>query len=443
VPELRDVIQRMEAEPEAAGDWNAVVRDAGVRRGRVLPLGALAAVAALAALALFQPWSREDPPFLERALAAVDGGPVLHAVLRGEWGGEAVDLETGRRRPVHGEQEVWYDPGRGLIRSVSRLGETVQHDETFKATNGHVDIVGLGRDYRAALESGTARIAGQDLIDGEPVTWVVVRSEMLPDTDGRDHEWAQQVAVSNETYKPVALRDTRDGRPPPTSLRRVLALEMLPAGEGDFSAEKTVGEGPFQFGGRPIQLERASDVLGRTPLWLGRGHEGLPLAQIKETFHKRGQHTRTKLSGPAAEEIRECMLQRGRKRWNVPPCNRVRAHRGGLEMRGNTVFGLGPTRWVDEKKGVTLFYGEIGDDPSTYHEDLIPLVDRPHVSVSQARELSAFMRGGSYVPPEGSLFVAVGGRNGTLKVGDLYVTLEASSEELLLSAAQSLEPMRP
>jgi hypothetical protein len=443
MPDLRELVARVEAEPEVEGDWGQVVRDAGLRRRRVvLPAVAAAVVIAMAGLALFQPWSREEPAFLERALAAVDGGPVLHVVLRGEWGGQAVELATGERRPVHGETEVWYDPDRRLIRTVSRLGETVQSDETYEVGEGNAQIVALGRDYRKALQSGSARIAGQDVIDGRAVTWVVVRSQMLPDSDGRAHEWAQQVAVSNETYEPVALRDTRDGRPPPGGIARILDLEMLPAGEGELMpGEDSVREGPFQFGNRPIPLERAGDVLGQTPLWLGPEHQGLSLARVSETFLKRGRHTRTKLTGLEAEQISECMQQRGRKRWSVPPCSHLREHRGGLEIRGDTVYGLGPTEWIDERKGVMLFYGETGDDPSTYHRDVIPLVDKPHVSVTQSTTLPTQMTGGSYLPPDGWVFIAVGGRNGLLKIGHIYIALEASSPELLLSAARALKAM--
>jgi Sigma-70 region 2 len=159
-----------------------------------------------------------------RALAAADDGPVLHVVLRGEWGGTLVDLETGRQTPVHGENEIWYDPDRPLVRTISRLGESVQHERVYDPGEPPAELVALGREYRKALQSGSARVAGEGTIDGERVTWITIRSKMLPDSaDGKFHEWVQQVAVSHETFRPIATRDTRDGRPGPGTLQRVLS----------------------------------------------------------------------------------------------------------------------------------------------------------------------------------------------------------------------------
>src|SRR5918999_6159900 len=132
--DVKDVVERIEPAPAERGDWDAVVRDA--RRRRPIVVGSLAGIATAAAvlfaLVLFQPWSSDRRTFLERALAAVDDGPVIHAVLRGDWGGTNVNLETGERTPVHGENEIWYDRQRKLIRLVSRLGETVTHDRIYE-----------------------------------------------------------------------------------------------------------------------------------------------------------------------------------------------------------------------------------------------------------------------------------------------------------------------
>src|SRR5687767_12240358 len=145
--DVKELIERMEPAPGARGDWDAVVRDAGVRRRRALlrPLAGLAvAAAALFALALFQPWEGESPTVLERALAAVDDGPVLHVVLRGEWGGTLVSLSTPDRQPVHGENEVWYDSERGLVHMISRLGGVIQHEEVYEPKKPPAELVALG-----------------------------------------------------------------------------------------------------------------------------------------------------------------------------------------------------------------------------------------------------------------------------------------------------------
>jgi hypothetical protein len=225
--DLNDAVEQFEPMPEESGDWDAVVRDA--RRRRPVLLGSVAgiavAAAALFALVLFEPWAAEQKTFLERALAAVDDGPVIHAVLRGDWGGTNVDLATGARTPVHGENEIWYDPERGRIRQISRLGDTVLYDHVYEEDGASPELVALGRDYKAALQSGSARTAGEDVIDGERVTWVVVVARMLPHGDGKLREWTVQVAVSNETFKPVATQDMVDGGAAGRgSLQRVIEL---------------------------------------------------------------------------------------------------------------------------------------------------------------------------------------------------------------------------
>jgi hypothetical protein len=423
------------------------VRDA--RRRRPVLLGSVASVAVLAAalfaLALFQPWAGERRTFLERALAAVDDGPVLHVILRGQWGGTVVDLETGKRTPVHGETETWYDSERGLVHTISRLGETIQHETVYEEARAP-EIVALGRDYRAALEAGSAHVAGEDVIDAQRVTWITIRRELLPDSsDGKFHEWAQQIALSRETFRPVAIRDMRDRNPKSGNFDRVLDFETLPAGEGDFTADRNDADGRVLTGGREqVKLEQTGVILGRRPVWLGREHSGHPLAYLSRQFLRTGRQPETVATGAGAEDARACARATRRRlggRLGVPACERMRARGRGLTIRGDKVYEHGPVRWGEEQSGIALFYGTAGNDPQTYHEDFMPLEDRPHVTVTQTTEPWPLSRGGMYDPPDGSIFIAVGGRNGTLRVDDVYVYIEASSPELVLSAARALKPM--
>jgi hypothetical protein len=444
--ELSDLVERIEPNPKELGDWDAVVKAARRERTPVFRrslIGVTAAAAVLSALALFQPWGGESQTLLERAQAAVGDGPVLHVVLRGEWGGTNVDLETGERRPVHGENEIWYDPARQLIHQISRLGERVQGESVYDPGRAPAELLALGRNYQAALRSGSARIAGEDVIDGERVTWIIVHSELLPDTDGKRHVWAQQVAISNETFKPVATRDTRDGHAPPGTLQRVLELATLPAGQGDFAASgDPTMEGPFQQGRSPIAVDRAAGVLGRAPLWLGREHAGLPLAQVSETFLRKGRQEATRLTGRAADEARACRNEFRRTGLEgSATCDRMRARRRGFRIQGDTVFELGPVVWGEKQVGVSFFYGTLGDDPSTYRQDLVPLGDRPNVTITQSTDASALWPRAMYIPPDGLVFIGAGARSGTVQVNGLIVAIQASSEELILSAARALKPM--
>jgi hypothetical protein len=443
--DLREAVERIEPMPAERGNWEAVVREARPRRPMLLGsvAGVAVAAAALFALVLFEPWATERRTFLERALAAVDDGPVIHAVLRGDWGGTNVDLETGKRTPVHGENEIWYDAERGRIRMASRLGETVIHESVYEKDSTSPELIALGRDYKAALESGSARTAGEDVIDGERVTWVVVLAKMLPHGDGKLREWTVQVAVSNETFKPVATQDFVDGgKAGRGSLQRVIKIETLPAGAVELGAPSSGIEGPFNAGEEPTTRGAVADVLGRAGVWLGEEHSGLRLARVSETFVRQGKQAERALTGPEAEDAKECAraMRRG-ERLESEACRRMRDQRHGFSIRGNTVYLHGPVEWGEKKRGVSLFYGTLGDDPSTYHKDLVPLDSEPHVKVSISTELPKIVVGGAYFPPEGHVFIGAGNRQGNVRYDGLYVVIEASSPELIVSAARALKPM--
>jgi hypothetical protein len=178
--DVKELIERLEPRPAEHGDWDAVLRDASAGRKAtfIRPLAALAvAAASLFAVVLFQPWESDSPTLLERALAAVDDGPVLHVKLRGEWGGTAVDLETGERTPVYGENESWFDPQRNLVHSILTLGGVVQGEQLYEPLKRPEPLAALAEDYREALRSGRARVAGGGSVDGEPVTWITINSE--------------------------------------------------------------------------------------------------------------------------------------------------------------------------------------------------------------------------------------------------------------------------
>src|SRR6185437_14441488 len=69
-----------------------------------------AAAVAGCALATFALLGRGGMTFTDRALAALGGGPVLHAVIRQEGvpSGTMVQLSTGRTRRHVAETEYWF-----------------------------------------------------------------------------------------------------------------------------------------------------------------------------------------------------------------------------------------------------------------------------------------------------------------------------------------------
>jgi hypothetical protein len=429
------------------GDWQGV---AAAASSRVSPwavrLGIVgAAVAVAGTLVLAWPSHSQQGGILDRAAAAIGDGPVLHVVLRGEWGGTLVDLGTGKRSPVYGDDEYWYDTTRGRVHSQERLGGVVQNEELSNPQKPPVELAALGREFKRALETGTARVSAKGTIDGEPVAWVTIHRALLPDVaDGKDHEWAQQVAVSRRTFRPVALRATRDGKQGQGTLQRVLGLEFLPAGAGDFTASPELslngaaGSLSGAGSGTPISLEQAQATLGRTPLWLGREYERLPLAQVYRETSRLGRRSEVRVTGEKAAQVLRC------EKLSGPPAGKCFRALGlsSIQVRPDGVFtSRGPIVWSEEVTSLVLFYGTIGDDPTTYRKDALPLFDRPHVTITESTKVSTLSRpAGRYVPPAGSVFIAAGGL-GVVHLDGIQATIEAAGENAILAAARALKAM--
>jgi hypothetical protein len=387
--------------PEPDG-WDEIERAAlaggrrFARRRIVSAALAPAAVAALVAVAVLAwPFSGgSHGTLLERAAAAIGDGPVTHAVIQSGWGGTEIDLSTGAKVAVHGEEELWYDPQRG-VHDITRFAGVVQGDSLYPP--GHVSYLDktlafLATDYRQALGNGTARVLGKDTIDGHSVYWIRVETQMLPDVaDGKLHEWAHDVAVSAETLKPVATRETRDGQLSPDGISTILSVETLGAGAGDFTASPTGNGGReamrFQVT-EALSADEANAVLGRTMLWAGTTFDGLPLSRI-------------------AKEIRS--------------------------------EGYDPStgQWATTHTGITLFYG-----PSTGGGIGRPAPSAPYLQISETLTPDdQFQRGvRNYTPPEGKLLTFGDGNLGVMQSHGIHLFLEASNADTLVAAARSLVP---
>jgi hypothetical protein len=276
---------------------------------------------------------------------------------------------------------------------------------------------------------------------------------MLPDVaDEKNHEFAQQVAVSKATYKPVAMRYTRDRRAPENSLERILRYETVSVDEADFTKpqEPSLGDMAFREGREPIELDEAAAVLGRTPYWLGRDHAGLPLAQISRLEVATGVRPARVLRGEAAAKAKRCLAllrARARARRPVRRPSACRTIRYSIENRGREVITRGPVQWQTIKRGVVLFYGTLGDDPTRYRTQSVPQLDEPYVSITQTTDSgltdSGLMMGGipmRYRPPEGSIVITAT-RVGYLVVDGTHVSISATNEQAVLAAARVLRPL--
>jgi hypothetical protein len=437
--DVKETLDRLVPEPATMSNWDAVLREARPRRrSPILQLAVATTVAALAALFVVAPWKGSGRVgILDRALAAVGDGPVVHVVFRGDWGGTLVDLKTGERKPVYGENEIWYDESRNLVHEISRFGEAVDSDEVYSPLKPESELTALTREYRQALENGTAHVTGKDTFDGNTVYWVTIRRLMLPDVaDRRDHEFAEEVAVSAETYKPVAIRALRDRRVFDT--QRVVKLETVDLSQASFTKDPEASPDgrAMMEGSDPIVLDGAPDVLGRNPLWLGGEYARLPLAQAQEAFSRTGSvPVRRLVTGARAGEIRNCLRDR--------PTHSCPRTMGAIEQRGAKIYEVGHSEFGPRHTGVTFFYGTVGDNPDTFAKDLVPVWDEPHVVVTETTDRELRTLGGrsmNYLPPEGSI-VLLPGRSGSFVRDGLYITILATTDELILDAARALRPM--
>lgn len=399
-PLVREVLDELAPSRRPPDRWNEILAaaDQSARRRdwRTLARPSLAAFIALAAIivAIVLVWPFGGGPrgtLLERAAAALGDGPVLHVVVESGWGGTQVDLASGTREIVHGEDEYWFDPARG-IHTVSRFAGVTQSESSYPP--GRVAYLNktlsfLATDYRRALTSGSARVIGDAEVSGQPVHWIRIDTQMLPDvSDGKLHEWAHDVAVSADTLKPVATRETRDGNLGPDGVSRIQSIESLAAGSGDFSTSNSSpnsDEMRYERTGA-LTTHEARVALGGKLLSPGDQVDGLNLARISRDTRRQGYEPTT-------------------------------------------------NRWGITHTGITLFYGEssgggIGTPPPT----------GPYLQVSESLTLDAqFQRGvQNYSPPEGTILL-FGEHIGVMQSHGIFVALEGSSERLLIAAARALE----
>jgi hypothetical protein len=327
------------AGPLDRGDWDDVVARAGRRqtvrrsRRRVVVLVALVAagVVSFAAVGLFD--RGPGPTVVERALAAVGDGPVLHVVVRQTQplGYELVDLATGERtRPTRTvEREIWYDGDRAMQHTIVRENGRVVDDllhtpagvfssngivytcawiakhpvEATKARvscnanmeNGttprsiperppYIDpaLGGFASRYQDALASGAAKVTGEGVLDGRPVYWLTFSSAERVSSASTPRE---RVAVDKDTYRPIVVHTVIDGRT--TSTVEVISIDTVNREAGDFARPVDKQAPPTivsssQVGREDVSLAEARALLGGRLVWVGRNIEGLPLAAIEK-----------------------------------------------------------------------------------------------------------------------------------------------------------------
>jgi hypothetical protein len=377
----QDVAQLLDRAYPAAtrpgGDWEAVLESARSRSAawwtRRLALAALSVSAAVIMLAVFWPFESSGGGVVERALAAVGPGRVVHVRVRVHPQGMAVDLATGRRARVYAVIEQWYEPGAGLFQRVVRSNGGLEPG-SLPLTRGvfpayAAALQGFGSGYRDALQRGEARIVSKAMLLGREVYWLRFRRAA--------HAPVYEVAVDAESYAPVFLRQTDA----PGSGSQILSVNTVSAVPR--SAIRAPSPTSTMFGidraGR-LAPGNAATYMAQPASWLGDAHQGLPLEWIGGLVYSQGDV----------------------QRWS-----QIKQHWRGLE----------------------LVYGAI-------NEFGFPDRAKRYLRIEEQTEPSGIP--GS-VPPEGTIVSY--GRLGVMQKEGVYFYIEASSPDLVLSAAKALTPI--
>jgi hypothetical protein len=435
-PEFRELLLE---QPELVAIADALAQadvEAATRRSRrrVLRgsriLAVAAALATVVTVALIAPWTRSGGSLSDLALAAIGSQPVLHVIAEMDMptGDQLIDIKTGRVQQIshHQQEEIWFDAAKGLKRDTVRVGSTIVGDtlETpqggytpggivydcawiaahpVQATKARVScnasgkngttphvvprpkpvvdpgLAGFVDDYRQALATGQAREAGSGRLDAKSVDWLAFETGA----------GTERVALDHTPHNPVHVEND-------SGLRlRIRSIETIPFVAADFR-RPTADEVPEQpsFGraadGQRLPLDRGA-IAAAVPgaVWAGPSVNGLALARADQ------------------QSLRTTFVSQTR-----PPETGA-----GLELDYGTLAANGRLDW-----------------------------SRPHVRILAApsRALAfanmwGFVRGDD--PATGRLYTSPPLAVGFTIVDGKYVTIQASSADLLL-AASALEPAR-
>ena len=325
----RELLQMLADEPELLALADALVEtqqerlETGPRlrrRPSSLPsvVTAAAVAAAVVAVLLVAPWGGSDGGLVQRALAAVGTGPVLHVVIEQpvpQSMYDAVSLPSGTPIQATERREIWFDQSRGLEKTIATLNgaplfqslETPQGgysqdgnpynlctwNPTHQAFNCvrtnqnptgpnmpgppptlETALAGFVDQYQSALASGEATKTGTGQVDGHQVIWLRINA------DSKDYIPAEEVAIDASTYAPVLVR-TLNTNPVQFTVSEIdtqaydASLFTPPARE---YPAMSVTTGPATA----IEATQAPGLLGGQALWLGQTWNGYQLAQVEQ-----------------------------------------------------------------------------------------------------------------------------------------------------------------
>ena len=325
-----EVLEALREEPELLAIADAVAetqRAPRPARGRVLPRAAavLALGAAALAVTLLWPAGGGKNGILDRALAAIGNGRVLHLVLRTPSGEELVNIRTGRTIVPVFELETWSDRSSTRVHLVLRqdgriIGETLYpQDREPGTTLTRVSPAynALWTGYRRALVEGTVKIERKGTIYGHAVYWLT--------SPALEHgPWKNEVAIDRLTYRPVDFRFRVPGGKPVDT--RVLLARTEPFSTAAF-ARLTARPSPFSAhssGSTSVGPMRSGS--GRPLLRAGSAIAGLKLSATHRMSVASGGRTTSGselIYGPEADPLRSITISELRRPGDVSEWRRI------------------------------------------------------------------------------------------------------------------------
>ena len=275
-----EILELLQDEPEllAIADALAATRAHRSRHRppfRLLAAAAFLGLATIGASISYVLLADSESPLSERALAAIGDGHVIHVISeRDESARLLIDLRTNQTRQAVTNTEIWFDSSDGTVRTRARRNGTLIADGLERGAAprdpraqqlGSFVVAAFAKNYRRALESGSASAVGSGVIDGVAIGWI----EFV--AGGQTME----VAVSEQTALPLAFRFS-DGTA--HDVWRISSIESKQRAAADFAAEQAARHATS---GRVVsetllQLVQAPSLNGRH-LWAGRTVDGLTL----------------------------------------------------------------------------------------------------------------------------------------------------------------------
>lgn len=376
---LRDieVIELLADRPEllAIADAVSASRSKPARphraRRRIAVRGAIVAAAAAALIVGILVAPQGGSGIVGRALAAIGDGPIMHLVTEMPSGTAYVNLKTGERTAPLLREELWTDEqGHRLHLVLSESGRVLGDLLLPQDASSHLDagtpdpaFTALWTGYRAALQNGTAKLAGRGTVEGRAVYWL--RFKPTPQTTPLPPP-TTEVAVDARTYKPVLYRTLANGR---QFDQRILVAKAIPYDPADFerrgpslygnSVESGTSTGPTNSSTPPTTVVRAP--------WLTAGTTvaGLKLGavtRLTDTATIRGKKTTVRgielvygplwhgTSGTRSTTVDEVSRPEEQQPWRSIPAGTIQIQTGGEE----TDNGPTHTQWTGylERNGI-------------------------------------------------------------------------------------------